>query len=52
MRYGLNLPNGGVDPQTLGEFAALAEKAGWDGSFSKTTSSGKAIKTSRLTIPG
>ncbi len=33
MRYGLNLPNGGVDPQTLGEFAALAEEAGWDGVF-------------------
>ena len=33
MHYGLNLPNGGVDPQTLVEFAALAEKAGWDGVF-------------------
>jgi alkanesulfonate monooxygenase SsuD/methylene tetrahydromethanopterin reductase-like flavin-dependent oxidoreductase (luciferase family) len=33
MRYGLNLPNGGADPQTLGEFASLAEKAGWDGVF-------------------
>jgi alkanesulfonate monooxygenase SsuD/methylene tetrahydromethanopterin reductase-like flavin-dependent oxidoreductase (luciferase family) len=33
MHYGLNLPNGGVNPQTLGEFAALAEEAGWDGVF-------------------
>jgi alkanesulfonate monooxygenase SsuD/methylene tetrahydromethanopterin reductase-like flavin-dependent oxidoreductase (luciferase family) len=33
MHYGLNLPNGGVDPQTLAEFAALAEKTGWDGVF-------------------
>lgn len=33
MLYGLNLPNGGVDPQTLAEFAFLAEQAGWDGIF-------------------
>jgi alkanesulfonate monooxygenase SsuD/methylene tetrahydromethanopterin reductase-like flavin-dependent oxidoreductase (luciferase family) len=33
MYYGLNLPNGGTDPRTLGEFASLAEKAGWDGIF-------------------
>jgi alkanesulfonate monooxygenase SsuD/methylene tetrahydromethanopterin reductase-like flavin-dependent oxidoreductase (luciferase family) len=33
MRYGLNLPNGAVDPNTLAEFAALAEQAGWDGVF-------------------
>jgi alkanesulfonate monooxygenase SsuD/methylene tetrahydromethanopterin reductase-like flavin-dependent oxidoreductase (luciferase family) len=33
MRYGLALPNGGVDPQTMAEFAALAEASGWDGLF-------------------
>jgi alkanesulfonate monooxygenase SsuD/methylene tetrahydromethanopterin reductase-like flavin-dependent oxidoreductase (luciferase family) len=33
MRYGLALPNGGVDPQTMAEFAALAEASGWDGVF-------------------
>lgn len=33
MRYGLNLPNGGVAPARLGDFAALAEQAGWDGVF-------------------
>jgi len=33
MRYGLNLPNGAVDPATLAEFAFLAEQAGWDGVF-------------------
>jgi alkanesulfonate monooxygenase SsuD/methylene tetrahydromethanopterin reductase-like flavin-dependent oxidoreductase (luciferase family) len=33
MLYGVNLPNGGVDPQTLAEFALLAEQAGWDGVF-------------------
>jgi alkanesulfonate monooxygenase SsuD/methylene tetrahydromethanopterin reductase-like flavin-dependent oxidoreductase (luciferase family) len=35
MRYGLNLPNGGPcgDARTLGELAALAEAAGWDGVF-------------------
>jgi alkanesulfonate monooxygenase SsuD/methylene tetrahydromethanopterin reductase-like flavin-dependent oxidoreductase (luciferase family) len=33
MRYGLNLPNGSVDPRTLAEFALLAEQAGWDGVF-------------------
>ena len=33
MKYGLNLPNGGVDPDTLVEFSVLAEAAGWDGVF-------------------
>jgi hypothetical protein len=35
MKYGLNLPNGGVcsDVRTLAEFAHLAESAGWDGVF-------------------
>jgi alkanesulfonate monooxygenase SsuD/methylene tetrahydromethanopterin reductase-like flavin-dependent oxidoreductase (luciferase family) len=33
MRYGLSLPNGGVDARTLVEFGALAEEAGWDGVF-------------------
>jgi alkanesulfonate monooxygenase SsuD/methylene tetrahydromethanopterin reductase-like flavin-dependent oxidoreductase (luciferase family) len=33
MHYGLALPNGGVDPQTMAEFAALAEASGWDGVF-------------------
>jgi alkanesulfonate monooxygenase SsuD/methylene tetrahydromethanopterin reductase-like flavin-dependent oxidoreductase (luciferase family) len=33
MQYGLALPNGGVDPQTMAEFAALAEASGWDGIF-------------------
>jgi alkanesulfonate monooxygenase SsuD/methylene tetrahydromethanopterin reductase-like flavin-dependent oxidoreductase (luciferase family) len=35
MQYGLNLPIGGAggDVRTLGEFAALAEEAGWDGVF-------------------
>ena len=35
MRFGLELPNAGVggDPETLGELAALAEAAGWDGIF-------------------
>ncbi|TME35674.1 MAG: LLM class flavin-dependent oxidoreductase [Chloroflexi bacterium] len=35
VRYGLNLPTGGAagDARTLGEFAALAEAAGWDGVF-------------------
>jgi alkanesulfonate monooxygenase SsuD/methylene tetrahydromethanopterin reductase-like flavin-dependent oxidoreductase (luciferase family) len=33
MRYGLSLPNGGVDARTLVEFGALAEDAGWDGVF-------------------
>jgi alkanesulfonate monooxygenase SsuD/methylene tetrahydromethanopterin reductase-like flavin-dependent oxidoreductase (luciferase family) len=35
MRYGFNLPNGGPcgDARTLGELAALAEAAGWDGVF-------------------
>lgn len=33
MQYGLALPNGGVDPQTMAEFAALAEASGWDGLF-------------------
>jgi alkanesulfonate monooxygenase SsuD/methylene tetrahydromethanopterin reductase-like flavin-dependent oxidoreductase (luciferase family) len=33
MHYGLALPNGGVDPQTMAEFAALAETSGWDGVF-------------------
>ena len=31
--YGLALPNGGVDPQTMAEFAAVAEASGWDGVF-------------------
>jgi alkanesulfonate monooxygenase SsuD/methylene tetrahydromethanopterin reductase-like flavin-dependent oxidoreductase (luciferase family) len=35
MRFGLHLPNFGVggDPQTLADFAAQAEAAGWDGFF-------------------
>jgi alkanesulfonate monooxygenase SsuD/methylene tetrahydromethanopterin reductase-like flavin-dependent oxidoreductase (luciferase family) len=35
MRYGLTLPNGGIagDARTLGEFAHIAEDAGWDGVF-------------------
>ena len=35
MRYGFNLPNGGPsgDARTLGELAAVAEVAGWDGVF-------------------
>lgn len=35
MQYGLTLPNGGAcaDAKTLGEFAHLAEEAGWDGVF-------------------
>ena len=33
MHYGLALPNGGVDPQTMAEFATLAEASGWDGIF-------------------
>ncbi len=35
MRYGLCFPNGGAcdDPRTFGEFAHLAEQAGWDGAF-------------------
>jgi len=33
MHYGLALPNGGVDPQTMTEFATLAEASGWDGIF-------------------
>lgn len=35
MRYGFNLPNGGPcgDARSLGELAALAEAAGWDGVF-------------------
>ena len=33
MHYGLALPNGGVDPQTMAEFAALAEASDWDGIF-------------------
>jgi alkanesulfonate monooxygenase SsuD/methylene tetrahydromethanopterin reductase-like flavin-dependent oxidoreductase (luciferase family) len=33
MRYGLAFPNGGVDPQTMAEFSALAEASGWDGIF-------------------
>ena len=33
MRYGLALPNGGVDPQTMADLAALAEASGWDGIF-------------------
>jgi alkanesulfonate monooxygenase SsuD/methylene tetrahydromethanopterin reductase-like flavin-dependent oxidoreductase (luciferase family) len=35
MRYGLNLPNGGLtgDPHTASELAALAEASGWDGVF-------------------
>jgi alkanesulfonate monooxygenase SsuD/methylene tetrahydromethanopterin reductase-like flavin-dependent oxidoreductase (luciferase family) len=35
MRYGINLPNGGLtgDPQTAAELAALAEASGWDGVF-------------------
>jgi len=35
MRYGLNIPTGGVcaNPRTQGESAALAEAAGWDGIF-------------------
>lgn len=35
MRYGLELPNGGLcaAPRILAEFAALAEQVGWDGIF-------------------
>ncbi len=34
MKYGIAFPNGGLcDPHTLAEFAALAEKHGWDGLF-------------------
>jgi alkanesulfonate monooxygenase SsuD/methylene tetrahydromethanopterin reductase-like flavin-dependent oxidoreductase (luciferase family) len=33
MKYALALPNGGANPRTLVEFAALAEDAGWDGVF-------------------
>jgi len=35
VRYCLNLPNAGAcgDARTLGEFAAIAEDAGWDGVF-------------------
>ncbi|MCL4490151.1 MAG: LLM class flavin-dependent oxidoreductase [Chloroflexi bacterium] len=35
MQYGLSLPNGGMyhDARSLGEFAHLAEEAGWDGVF-------------------
>ena len=35
MRYGLELPTGGVfaDVRFLAELAALAERAGWDGVF-------------------
>src|SRR5512140_1197824 len=35
MKYGLCLPNGGVcgNARILAEFAALAEKSGWDGVF-------------------
>src|SRR5262252_8095752 len=35
LKYGLNLPTGGAggDARMLGEFAALAEDAGWDGVF-------------------
>ena len=35
VRYGINLPNGGLtgDPCTAAELAALAEVSGWDGVF-------------------
>ena len=35
MKYGLELANAGAcgDARTLGELAALAEEAGWDGIF-------------------
>src|SRR5512136_1979140 len=33
MKYGLSLPNGGVDAATLIDFAVLAEAAGWDAVF-------------------
>src|SRR5579871_3965037 len=35
MKYGLELPNAGIggDARTLGDLAALAEEAGWDGIF-------------------
>jgi alkanesulfonate monooxygenase SsuD/methylene tetrahydromethanopterin reductase-like flavin-dependent oxidoreductase (luciferase family) len=33
MRYGLALPNGGVDARTLVGFGVLAEEVGWDGVF-------------------
>ncbi|MBI4671443.1 MAG: LLM class flavin-dependent oxidoreductase [Chloroflexi bacterium] len=35
MQYGLNFPNGGLyhGARSLGEFARLAEAAGWDGVF-------------------
>lgn len=35
MRYALCFPNGGAcdDPRDYGEFARLAEQAGWDGAF-------------------
>jgi len=33
MRYGITLPNMGVDARTLAQLAAEAETAGWDGVF-------------------
>jgi alkanesulfonate monooxygenase SsuD/methylene tetrahydromethanopterin reductase-like flavin-dependent oxidoreductase (luciferase family) len=33
MKYGIALPNAGVDPRLLIEFAEMAEEAGWDGVF-------------------
>ncbi len=33
MNYAITLPNAGADPQTLAEFAALAEQRGWDAVF-------------------
>ena len=33
MKYGLNIPNLGVDARTLADLAHEAEEAGWDGAF-------------------
>ena len=33
MKYGLNIPNLGVDARTLADLAHDAEEAGWDGAF-------------------
>jgi alkanesulfonate monooxygenase SsuD/methylene tetrahydromethanopterin reductase-like flavin-dependent oxidoreductase (luciferase family) len=33
MNYGIAIPNAGVDPRLLIEFAEMAEEAGWDGVF-------------------
>lgn len=33
MRYGVTLPNMGIDVHTLAQLATEAETAGWDGVF-------------------